>query len=46
MYSQTVDVAEIAQRFGGGGHAGAAGFHFKRSESPFPPEAKVDYDRE
>ncbi len=41
LYSKGVDVAEIAQRFGGGGHAGAAGFHFKRGNSPFPPEAEV-----
>lgn len=41
MYSRDVDVADIAHRFGGGGHAGAAGFHFKRGASPFPAEADV-----
>ena len=43
LYSREVDVAGIAHRFGGGGHAGAAGFHFKRSQSPFPPEAEVKH---
>ncbi len=43
LYSNQVDVAEIAQRFGGGGHRGAAGFHFKRESAPFPKEAKVSY---
>ncbi|MBM3145292.1 MAG: hypothetical protein FJ010_10040 [Chloroflexi bacterium] len=43
LYSDEADVAEIARRFGGGGHAGAAGFHFKRSASPFPPGAKVEF---
>ncbi len=43
LYSESVDVAKIAQQFGGGGHAGAAGFHFKRNDVPFPPEAKVKY---
>ena len=41
LYSKEIDVAEIAHRFGGGGHAGAAGFHFKRSDSPFPPKAEI-----
>ena len=36
-----IDVSPIAQKFGGGGHAGAAGFHFQRSTTPFPPEATV-----
>jgi oligoribonuclease NrnB/cAMP/cGMP phosphodiesterase (DHH superfamily) len=44
LYSDCVDVAKIARRFGGGGHAGAAGFHFKRNASPFPPGAEVDFD--
>ena len=39
LYSAEVDVSEIARKFGGGGHAGAAGFHFPRGESPFPPGA-------
>lgn len=41
LYSREIDVAQIAHRFGGGGHAGAAGFHFKRGDSPFPPESNV-----
>ncbi|RME07807.1 MAG: hypothetical protein D6803_02930 [Anaerolineae bacterium] len=41
LYSNSVDVSKIAKKFGGGGHAGAAGFHFKRSGAPFPPDAKV-----
>jgi oligoribonuclease NrnB/cAMP/cGMP phosphodiesterase (DHH superfamily) len=43
LYSKEVDVAKIAQRFGGGGHRGAAGFHFKRESAPFPAEAKVEF---
>jgi nanoRNase/pAp phosphatase (c-di-AMP/oligoRNAs hydrolase) len=43
LYSKEVDVAKIAQRFGGGGHRGAAGFHFKRESAPFPAEADVIY---
>ncbi len=43
LYSDEVDVAEIASHFGGGGHAGAAGFHFKRGSSPFPTGASVKY---
>jgi oligoribonuclease NrnB/cAMP/cGMP phosphodiesterase (DHH superfamily) len=43
LYSNEVDVAKIAQRFGGGGHRGAAGFHFKRESAPFPAEADVIY---
>jgi len=42
LYSAEVDVAVIAERFGGGGHSGAAGFHFERGGSPFPPGAQVD----
>jgi len=41
LYSDEVDVSKIAQKFGGGGHAGAAGFHFPRADSPFPPGADV-----
>lgn len=44
LYSDSVDVAEIAKRFGGGGHAGAAGFHFKREGPPFPPQATVVFE--
>ncbi len=44
LYSDTVDVSQIAQKFGGGGHAGAAGFHFPRGDAPFHPDAVVSYD--
>lgn len=44
LYSDTVDVSQIAQKFGGGGHAGAAGFHFPRGDAPFHPDAAVSYD--
>jgi uncharacterized protein len=43
LYSKEVDVSKIAHRFGGGGHAGAAGFHFKRGDSPFPPGAEITF---
>jgi oligoribonuclease NrnB/cAMP/cGMP phosphodiesterase (DHH superfamily) len=36
LYSDEVDVSEIAKKFGGGGHPGAAGFSFRRSDAPFP----------
>jgi len=45
LYSAVVDVSIIAQRFGGGGHSGAAGFHFKRGVSPFPPGLSVEIVR-
>ena len=41
LYSSKVDVSEIASKFGGGGHRGAAGFSFHRSSLPFPPEAEA-----
>ncbi len=41
LYSDEVDVSVIAQRFGGGGHGGAAGFSFERIDSPFPRDAQV-----
>jgi oligoribonuclease NrnB/cAMP/cGMP phosphodiesterase (DHH superfamily) len=41
LYSSSVDVSILAQQFGGGGHEGAAGFHFQRRESPFPPGLNV-----
>jgi len=41
LYSDQVDVSEIAMKFGGGGHAGAAGFSFQRAELPFPKMASV-----
>jgi hypothetical protein len=44
LFSETIDVAELASRFGGGGHPGAAGFSFIRSDSPFPGGAEVKYD--
>lgn len=40
LYSAEVDVARLAQRFGGGGHPGAAGFSFPRGASPFPPGSR------
>jgi len=46
IYSEKSDVSEIARKFGGGGHAGAAGFAFSRSTTPFPPNAIVDWDPE
>jgi oligoribonuclease NrnB/cAMP/cGMP phosphodiesterase (DHH superfamily) len=44
LYSKDVDVSIIANRFGGGGHPGAAGFHFKRGPSPFPAGLEVEFD--
>jgi oligoribonuclease NrnB/cAMP/cGMP phosphodiesterase (DHH superfamily) len=44
LYSDQVDVSKIARKFGGGGHAGAAGFHFPRRDTPFPPGATATYD--
>jgi oligoribonuclease NrnB/cAMP/cGMP phosphodiesterase (DHH superfamily) len=41
LYSDQVDVSEIARRFGGGGHEGAAGFSLEREGSPFPETAQV-----
>jgi len=41
LYSETVNVSEIAKKFGGGGHRGAAGFHFERGPSPFPTGSEV-----
>lgn len=38
LYSDQIDVSEIAKKYGGGGHAGAAGFSFRRSDRPFPKE--------
>jgi oligoribonuclease NrnB/cAMP/cGMP phosphodiesterase (DHH superfamily) len=37
IYSDELDVSEIARKFGGGGHRGAAGFQFLRADRPFPP---------
>ncbi|MFH2038639.1 MAG: hypothetical protein ABIJ65_04315 [Chloroflexota bacterium] len=43
LFSGQVDVSKIAQRFGGGGHAGAAGFDFPRNDTPFPADADVKW---
>lgn len=43
LFSAVTDVSVIARRFGGGGHPGAAGFSFPRGETPFPPQAKVEW---
>jgi oligoribonuclease NrnB/cAMP/cGMP phosphodiesterase (DHH superfamily) len=43
LFSSQVDVSRIAQKFGGGGHPGAAGFSFERRDSPFPPGSDVEY---
>jgi len=44
LYSEQIDVSEIAVKFGGGGHAGAAGFIFPSRSEPFPEEASVDWE--
>jgi len=44
LFSNKVDVSEIAKKYGGGGHAGAAGFSFPRGTSPFPPDSEVHWD--
>jgi oligoribonuclease NrnB/cAMP/cGMP phosphodiesterase (DHH superfamily) len=36
LYSDAVDVSEIARKYGGGGHRGAAGFQLTRGDRPFP----------
>jgi oligoribonuclease NrnB/cAMP/cGMP phosphodiesterase (DHH superfamily) len=41
LYSDKVDVSVIAKKYGGGGHAGAAGFSFPRRDTPFPPNSEV-----
>ena len=43
LFSAKVDVSVIARRYGGGGHAGAAGFSFPRTVTPFPPESDVQW---
>jgi oligoribonuclease NrnB/cAMP/cGMP phosphodiesterase (DHH superfamily) len=43
LFSRQVDVSVIARRYGGGGHAHAAGFSFSRSTTPFPPDADVKW---
>jgi oligoribonuclease NrnB/cAMP/cGMP phosphodiesterase (DHH superfamily) len=44
LYSNQVDVSVVARRYGGGGHAGAAGFSFLRGTTPFPPGSQVEWD--
>jgi len=41
LFSNKVDVSVIVKKFGGGGHAGAAGFSFPRGATPFPPDSEV-----
>jgi oligoribonuclease NrnB/cAMP/cGMP phosphodiesterase (DHH superfamily) len=45
IFSEMTDVSEIARKFGGGGHAGASGFSFRRSNTPFPSSANVVWDQ-
>lgn len=37
LYSDQLDVSQLARKHGGGGHPGAAGFRFTRQDRPFPP---------
>ncbi len=37
LYSDQMDVSQLARKHGGGGHPGAAGFQFTRGDRPFPP---------
>lgn len=37
LYSDQVDVSQLARKHGGGGHPGAAGFQLTRGDRPFPP---------
>ncbi|MBT3321651.1 MAG: hypothetical protein HN392_05130 [Anaerolineae bacterium] len=46
LYSNKIDVSIIAKKYGGGGHAGAAGFAFPRAVTPFPPDAKLKWNIE
>jgi hypothetical protein len=41
LYSDQVDVSDIARKYGGGGHRGAAGFQFRREDRPFPPGSET-----
>jgi oligoribonuclease NrnB/cAMP/cGMP phosphodiesterase (DHH superfamily) len=43
LFSRSIDVSTIAKRLNGGGHAGAAGFSFPRSGTPFPTTTKVSW---
>lgn len=42
LFSGNVDVSIIARKYGGGGHQGAAGFSFERTNSPFPANSISD----
>ena len=44
LYSETLDVSQLAKRYGGGGHPGASGFQFSRREIPFPPGADIKFN--
>lgn len=44
LFSNKIDVSVIAKSYGGGGHAGASGFSFPRSATPFPPSAEVKWN--
>lgn len=46
LYSDQIDVSEIARRFGGGGHPGASGFSFISKGLPFPDNARVVWEQE
>ncbi|HKI53937.1 MAG TPA: hypothetical protein VJ987_07410 [Anaerolineales bacterium] len=43
LFSDKMDVSVIAKKYGGGGHAGAAGFSFPRGKTPFPPDSEVNW---
>ncbi len=43
LFSRQADVSIIAQRYGGGGHARAAGFSFPRRSTPFPADVDVKW---
>ena len=43
LFSRGADVSVIARRYGGGGHAQAAGFSFLRGDTPFPPGSDVKW---
>lgn len=42
LYSDQIDVSELARKHGGGGHRGAAGFQFVRSDRPFPEGSELN----
>ncbi len=43
LFSAVTDVSKIARKYGGGGHAGAAGFSFPRANTPFPHNAIIEW---